>query len=234
MATERIIGSTTRTTHRVVSGVGRVPSRAKAGRRWRVICIIAACLVVWHLLAWGGAQLLIVKAELASPDAIVVLSGSSTYVERTDWAARLYRQGRAPLVILTNDSVISGWNEAEQRNPYFYELAAKELRQRGVPAERIHFIADIASSTHEESVELREYATTHHLKRLLVVTSAYHSRRALWSLRRVFGGTEIEVGIDSPPPGWQTPSPSTWWLHGQGWKVVAAEYPKMAYYRVKY
>ena len=182
----------------------------------------------------GAAQLLIVKAELDSADAIVVLSGSSTYVERTAWAAQLYHNGRAPIVILTNDSVISGWNEAEQRNPYFYELAAKELRQRGVPAASIHFIADIASSTHEESVELRDYATTHLLKRLLVVTSAYHSRRALWSLRRVCAGTDIEVGIDSPAPGWQTPAPSTWWLHRQGWKVVAAEYAKMAYYRVKY
>ena len=62
-------------------------------------------------------------------DAIVVLSGSSTYIERADWAARQYRAGRAPVVILTDDKLISGWNKAEERNPYFYELAARELQK---------------------------------------------------------------------------------------------------------
>ena len=81
----------------------------------------------------GRRELLIVKSELPAADAIVVLSGSSTYVERADWAARLYREGRAPLVILTDDKLISGWNRAEERNPFFYELAAKELQKRGVP-----------------------------------------------------------------------------------------------------
>jgi hypothetical protein len=80
------------------------------------------------------------------------LSGSSTYRERTAWAAKLYREGHAPIVILTNDSLISGWNNAEERNPYFYELAAKELQQHGVPAEKIQVISDIALGTYEERV----------------------------------------------------------------------------------
>ena len=189
---------------------------------------------MWPLLAWTGAKLLIVKAELASADAIVVLGGSSTYIERTDWAARLYREGRAPIIILTNDGVISGWSNAEERNPYFYELARQELRQRGVPAEKILLVSRVASGTFEESLGLREYATAHSLKRLLVVTSAYHSRRSLWSFRHVCEGSDIEVGIDGPPPGWQTPSPVTWWLHRFGWKVVAGEYVKMIYYRMRY
>jgi uncharacterized SAM-binding protein YcdF (DUF218 family) len=186
------------------------------------------------LLTWAGAKLLIVKAELSSADAIVVLGGSSTYIERTDWAARLYREGRAPIIILTNDGVISPWSNAEQRNPYFYELAARELQHRGVPAEKIQVIPKVASSTYEESLELRDYAAAHKLKHLLVVTSAYHSRRALWSFRHACAGSDVEAGIDGPPPGWQTPSPATWWLHRFGWKVVAGEYLKMIYYRMRY
>ena len=92
-----------------------------------------------------GAHLLIVKSELPAADAIVVMSGSATYIERTNWAARLYRQDRAPIVILTSDGLISGWNEAEQRNPYFYELAAKELQQQGVPADKIRIITGALS-----------------------------------------------------------------------------------------
>ncbi len=120
-------------------------SKAKSARRRRVLLIAGLfAVVLWPLCAWLAARFLIVKAELTSADAIVVLSGSSTYRERTAWAAKLYREGRAPIVILTNDSLISGWNNAEERNPYFYELAAKELQQHGVPAEKIQVVSDIA------------------------------------------------------------------------------------------
>lgn len=235
MATERIGALTTQTTYWSASRAVKARAKGSAGRRRRVFLIVVLCLVVlWPVLTWGGAQLLIVKSEIASADAIVVLSGSSTYLERADWAARLYREGRAPVIILTNDSLISGWDRVEERNPFFYELAARELQKRGVPESKIHVVSNIALGTYEESLGLRDYATAHNLKRLLVVTSAYHSRRALWSMRHACEGSGIEIGIDSPPPGWQTPSPSTWWWHRWGWKVVAGEYGKLIYYRMRY
>jgi uncharacterized SAM-binding protein YcdF (DUF218 family) len=229
VATERIRTLTTGTRQRLASKVVGTSRTIKSVRR-RLLLIAVVCAVVWPLLAWAAAQLLIVKSELAAADAIVVLSGSSTYLERADWAARLYREGRAPVVILTDDKLISGWNRTEERNPYFYELAAKELEKRGVPAERIRVVAEPALGTYYESLNVREYAISHKLERLLIVTSAYHSRRALWSMRRACKGTGIEIGVDGPAPGWQTPSAWTWWLHRWGWKVVAGEYAKMIYY----
>lgn len=234
MAGERLRALETRTIHCSANQAVGAPPIKKAAHRRRMLTVTVSCLAIWPLLAWGAAKLLIVKSELLQADAIVVLGGSSTYVERTDWAARLYREGRAPVILLTNDGMISGWNQQEQRNPYFYELAASELRDRGVPAAGIQVVSEVASSTYEESLKLRDYAVAHKLKRLLVVTSAYHSRRALWTLRRACQGTGIEVAIDGPPPGWQTPSPSTWWWHRWGWKVVAGEYVKMIYYQVRY
>jgi uncharacterized SAM-binding protein YcdF (DUF218 family) len=209
-------------------------AKGRALLRRRVVQVLLLCLCIWPLVAWGAAQLLIVKTELPVADAIVVLSGSSTYLERADWAARLYRERRAPVVILTDDKLISGWNGAEERNPYFYELAAKELQKRGVPAEKIRIVSQPALGTYYESLNVREYATSHKLKRLLIVTSAYHSRRALWSMRRACEGTGMEIGVDGPSPGWQTPSAWTWWMHRWGWKVVAGEYLKMTYYWVRY
>jgi uncharacterized SAM-binding protein YcdF (DUF218 family) len=191
-------------------------------------------VVLWPLLAWAAAHLLIVKSEISAADAIVVMSGSSTHLERADWAAKLYREGRAPIVILTNDSLIAGWDKKEDRNPYFYELAARELVKRGVPETKIQVVPDIALGTYEESLGVRDYASAHKLQRLLIVTSAYHTRRTLWSLRHACEGSGIEIGIDSPPPGWQTPAPSRWWWRRWGWKVVAGEYVKMVYYWMRY
>jgi uncharacterized SAM-binding protein YcdF (DUF218 family) len=234
MATERISTLTMRPTRR--SAPKQLPSsKALAARRRRVLVIaVLSALVLWPLFAWVAAHLLIVRAELASADAIVVLSGSSTYRERTAWAAKLYREGRAPIVILTNDSLISGWDKVEERNPYFYELAAKELQRQGVPPEKIRVVSDIALGTYEEMLGLRDYASAHKLNRLLIVTSAYHSRRALWSMRHAAERSGIEVGIDSPPPGWQTPAASIWWMRRRGWRVVAGEYVKMIYYWMRY
>jgi len=234
MATERMRTSPTPTTHRSANNVVTARAKGRALLRRRVMLAGLLCMCAWPLLAWAAAQLLIVKSDLPIADAIVVLSGSSTYIERADWAARLYRDGRAPLVILTDDKLISGWNGADERNPYFYELAAKELQMRGVPAERIRVVAEPAVGTYYESLNVREYATSHKLERLLIVTSAYHSRRALWAMRRACKGTGIEISVDGPSPGWQTPSAWTWWLHRWGWRVVAGEYIKIAYYWWRY
>jgi uncharacterized SAM-binding protein YcdF (DUF218 family) len=201
---------------------------------WRTLRIVALVVIALSMLAWIAARALIVRAELSSADALVVLSGASTYLERTDWAARLYKEGRAPRIILTNDSVQGGWSADEQRNPLFIELAAQELKRKGVPREKVETILEDASGTYEEALRLREYSVSHRFRSILIVTSSYHSRRALWTLRRVFEGTGIEIGLDAPGTGIQTPAPATWWWHRSGWRIVPSEYIKLVYYWIKY
>lgn len=138
------------------------------------------------------------------------------------------------MIVLTNDRLMSGWSGAQQRNPYFYELAVNELRRKGVPAENIHVVPNEIWGTYHESLVFRDFVTTHKLQRVLIVTSAYHSRRTLWSMQRAFEGIGIEIGIDGPPPGLQTPSPAAWWLRRSGWRYVAGEYVKLVYYRFAY
>ena len=167
-------------------------------------------------------------------DALVVLSGSANYIERAHLAAQLFHEGRAPRVILTNDYQPSGWSSAEQRNPLFVERAKIELERAGVPGERIEILPRAVTSTHEEALLLREYAAAHGLSTLLIVTSAYHSRRSLWTFRRVFQETESSVGLCAVAPGEQTPHPSVWWFYRRGWQMVAGEYVKLIYYRMHY
>ena len=207
----------------------------KTQERWRrVLKWLLVFIVIWGVLAWLAARALIVSAPIASVDVIVVLSGSSTYVERTHKAAELYRQGRAPLVLLTNDYTRGGWSSALQRNPFFVERATDELIKQGVPVEKIRIVPGLASSTHDEVLLLKDYITAQGLRSVLVVTSAYHSRRALRSLRQAFNDTGITIGLEPVPPGWQTPSPAFWWLRFEGWHSVGGEYVKLIYYGLKY
>jgi uncharacterized SAM-binding protein YcdF (DUF218 family) len=206
----------------------------RAGRAWRRCRVALLALLAWWLLAWVGAEALIVKSELAHADALVVLAGSSTYIERTHRAAELFQQGRAPKIILTNDNVAGGWSIEEERNPLFVERAAGELKRQGVPAEMIEVVPGTVSSTYEEAVRLREYAGEKGLQSILIVTSAYQSRRALWTMRRVFRGSNVEIGLHAVEPGQQSPRTGVWWFSGLGWQMVAGEYVKMVYYWINY
>lgn len=204
------------------------------GRAWRILRFVVPGLLLWSMLAWVAARALVTSAELESADALVILSGSAAYKERTHRAALLFQRGRAPLIILTNDNQPSGWSSREQRNPLFVERARDELLRMGVPADKIVILPETVASTYEEGVLVRDYAASHGLHSVLFVTSAYHSRRALWTAHHVFAGSNIVVGLDAPPPGEETPPPLTWWLHGRGWLMVAEEYPKLIYYWLWY
>lgn len=200
-------------------------------RRLRAIVVVFG---VWVLVAWVAGRFLNVNTPLHKADAIVVMSGSAVYKERTQRAAAYYRQGLAPRIVLTNDNLRGEWSSAEQRNPFFYERARNNLLSLGVPADHVEVIPQPVTGTYEEAQTLREYAVAHGLRSLLVVTSAYHSRRALWTLNRVFEGTGIEIGLQSIESGEQTPPPLTWWLHLRGWRMVVGEYVKNVYYRLEY
>jgi uncharacterized SAM-binding protein YcdF (DUF218 family) len=185
------------------------------------------------LIAWAGARWLIVTDKLAPADAIIVLSGSSTFVERTQHAARLYADQVSDKVIITNDNRQGSWLSSEQRNPYFYERARWELMRLGVPADRIEILQTPVYSTWDEAVLAEQYCEAHGLRSLLIVTSGYHSRRALWTFQNQFRDKGIQVGVDPVSPGFQTPPPKTWWLHLRGWQTVFGEYLKLIYYRVR-
>jgi uncharacterized SAM-binding protein YcdF (DUF218 family) len=193
-------------------------------------CVAAA----WAVLAWGAARALVAEAELERADLIVVLGGSAAYEERARHAARLYREGRAPLVVLTFDGTLAGWSQAEQANPPFVRLAREELLRAGVPAGRVEVLPGLVTSTHEEAALVCAFATGRGARSVLVVTSAYHSRRALWTFRRAARSGGLVVGLSAAPAGGQSPSAAFWWLSPEGWRQVAAEYPKLIYYRVKY
>lgn len=204
-----------------------------SGRR-RVVKILLVCILIWPFAAWAGARLLITEAPLAKADAIVVLGGSANYKERAREAARLLLARRAARILITNDNQRGPWSSAEQRNLYFYERSLEELHNAGVPDHSVDVLMHPVDGTHAEAELVKQYAREHGLRSVLVVTSAYHSRRALWTFSRVFRDTGIQIGLTPVSPGSDSPRAATWWLTARGWRLVPTEYVKMIYYVVKY
>lgn len=205
-------------------------------RKFKLITIFFLAFSMWFLLAWIAAEELIIEKSLSKADAIVVLSGSAAYVERAGEAAAIFKQGIAPKIFLTNDGLQGGWNEKEQRNPYFAERERWELIRQGVPEEAIETLPTVLDGTNDEANLLARVSAERGLRSLLIVTSAYHSRRALWTFQRAMSRNNVllDIGIESPATGQQTPHSFAWWLSIRGWRMVALEYIKIIYYRMIY
>ena len=206
----------------------------KPSRIFKFLIIFVFLITVWIFFAPLLAERLIVEKILEKADVIVVLGGSSVFIERTQKAAQLFKQGIAPKIVLTNDGTNAGWSKKEWRNPPYVELAKQSLIGQDVPDEAIEILPEQVNGTVDEAKLLQKKARENSWKSVLIVTSAYHTRRALWTFEKVFAETEIAIGIASAPTGQQTPSPFYWWLMPSGWRMVAGEYVKSLYYWVYY
>jgi uncharacterized SAM-binding protein YcdF (DUF218 family) len=203
----------------------------------RVATALGATVVVVALsfLALPSfARALIVRAEPAVADAIIVLSGSAVQAERIAWASELFKQGHTSRVLVTNDGVRGGWSRARQARPMMVARARQALVEAGVPADQVIQLPGVVRSTYDEAVALRSFVEREPVPKVVIVTSGYHSRRALWTFRRVMQGSGTTVGINPVTDGSQSPPAATWWTTRRGWRQVGSEYPKLLYYWFKY
>ena len=169
------------------------------------------------------------EKPLDHADVILVLAGSSAYVERTHKAVLIYEQGIAQKIVLTDDGEQAGWSQKEQRNPSYVELAKSALLTRGIPDYAIKVLEPKVAGTMDEAEVVYKFALENRWKSLLIVTSPYHSRRALRTFESVFAanGPEANVGVVVAE---QIRQDIFWWLASNGWRDVAGEYVKSLVY----
>jgi uncharacterized SAM-binding protein YcdF (DUF218 family) len=153
-------------------------------------------------------------------DAIILLSGN--HKERAPAAALLMRNGYADRIILTNDGVFSSWSTKYNRNLYQMEWAEEELVSLGVKREQIIKLPELVNSTMSEAVLAGRYVRENGLKKIILVTADYHTRRAVWAFRKAFENDPVEI-MSYPALSKAT---------GIGTDCV--EFGKLMYYRIKY
>ncbi|NJO80620.1 MAG: YdcF family protein [Cyanobacteria bacterium RM1_2_2] len=137
-------------------------------------------------------------ANLPNADAIVVLGGAirpqipprpgvdvTEAGDRPIYGAQLYREGKAPLVILSGGRI-----EWQGGGPPESADMAKLIETMGVPAAAI--LQDPTSlNTHENAVNVKQILTQRGINRVLLVTSAAHMPRSVAIFKK--------QGIDATP-----------------------------------
>ncbi len=201
----------------------------KSARLWLVL---VGSLAVWIGIAPLLADLLVVDRPIEQADAIVILSGAADHAQRALGGALAFKRGISSRIILTNDDQRGGWDDTEKGNPYFIERSERELIRHGVPPEAIEKLTPTVYGTDEEADLLVRIATERGYKTLVLITSDYHSRRALWTFDQSVARSQsdLKVGLIRSPSGARYPDRYTWWMSPRGWRSVGAEYLKIGYY----
>jgi uncharacterized SAM-binding protein YcdF (DUF218 family) len=145
-------------------------------------------------------------------DAIVVLGDDNFGGERAVRAAQLFRGGMAPMVVASGRLL----------RPYagIAELIERDLQAQGVPANAILRFPQRAANTREEAQALRDLVASRGWRRVLVVTSNYHTRRARYIFRKVFPPQVSVLIISAPDSDYDA---DRWWETRQGKKLFFLE-----------
>lgn len=157
-------------------------------------------------------------ASCGVADAIVAVSGGDT-AARTAEAIRLYEAGWA-------DTLIFSGAARDTSGPSNAEAMKKQALAAGV-SERDIITEEFSRTTAENARNTSQFIVEQDLERVILVTSAYHQRRASLEFGSRLGESvnivNHPVAIDEQWVGfWWWTTPSGWWLAiGELIKILA-------------
>ena len=200
---------------------------------------LTRCALFFLMLLGGGAMMLGAGAWFAADwltagdapvkaDHVLVLSGDPL---RAVFAAELYRDGFAQDVYLTRTLRPERFRTYDELGITFQspeDITTAVLLKKGVAARDIHLIGGPpVNSTAEEARAAREFFAKSGAKRLLIVTSPLHVRRA----KMIFHDAmpDIPVSVVAAP---YDRLPEKWWRDQDTARHVVLEYAKTAYYLI--
>jgi uncharacterized SAM-binding protein YcdF (DUF218 family) len=173
---------------------------------------LALLFLARHPLMRLAGQVWVVDEPAAPSDALLVLGDDNYAADRAFHAADLYREGVAHVVVASGRML--------RQNASVADLMEHDLESFGVPATSIVKLTHRSENTREEAVEAARLIHARGWKRVLVVTSNYHARRA-----RFIYGKILPSSVSFRVSGARDSEfdPSRWWETRQGQKLFMTE-----------
>ena len=176
-----------------------------------VLILIAVVTHAYWLSALGGY--LIHDEAPARADMVVVLAGDY-FGNRILTAANLVRSGLAPKALVSGPGNVYGQYESD--------LAIAFAVRHGYPESYFVSFPNDATSTAAEADAVIPELRKLHARRVEIVTSNFHTRRAGNIYRSRARDMEFHV-VAAPDPNF---SPDGWWRNREGQKTFLMEWEK--------
>jgi uncharacterized SAM-binding protein YcdF (DUF218 family) len=193
-------------------------TRQRGGIFFRLIFfifILAVCAVLYlarvPLLRLAG-EFWVVDEPPETSDVIVVLSGDNYDAERATRAASLFKSGMAPRVLATGRALRSYATTTD--------LMKRDLVEHGVPESAIVPFTHKADDTRDEAAAVSEFVASHGWKKILLVTSNYHTRRSQYIYEHALPASDQLLTVAAPDSDYD---PNYWWKTRAGVKIFFHE-----------
>jgi uncharacterized SAM-binding protein YcdF (DUF218 family) len=197
-------------------------------RRAFVFAALALVLGGVSLLVEGG-RFLQHDDPLQHADAIFVLAG--TRLERPLEAVDLYEEGWAPLIVLSPGRTEPAEKLVRARGITFPSepaLVRDAMVQMGVPRSAVLADPGDVDNTASEANLLRALVLARGWRRVIVVTSKYHVRRAGFAFRRGLAHTHAIPIMHASR--YDASDPAHWWQHRTDVRFAGSEWEKLLLY----
>lgn len=168
-------------------------------------------LARYPILRFAGNFWVVDESPQAS-DAIVILSDDDYDAVRASRASDLFKADWAPRIVASGRFL----------RPYasIAELMQHDLTDRGVAPDAVVRFPNRARNTLEEAESVSTFLASRGWKKIVVVTSNYHTRRARYIYEHVLApGTELRM-VAAPDPAYD---PNSWWRTREGLKTFFYE-----------
>jgi hypothetical protein len=188
----------------------------KASGRKRVLIFAAVTAALFLVLAANAGRVLVVDAPERS-DVILVLAGDTG--RRPARALELLSQGYGRRVVIDVPAAdrVFGFSEVQLAEKYVQDLPQ---------AASVRVCPIYGLSTRDESRDAERCLAHEDGSRILIVTSEYHTRRALSILRHQVHGKTFSVAAAHDDIQFGT----RWWTHRQWAKTCVDEWLRLVWW----
>lgn len=178
-------------------------------------CVFVSILLIGFIsfIIFAG-DFLIVEDVTKSAEAIVVIGGDHK-PQRMQRTVELYQQGYAPIVVISAGTLVLEGSETLPE--------AEVMRQQAISlglSEDVIVLEDQSNSTLENALFTKQILESQEIKSIILVTSAYHSRRA----KRMFDDVLADNIAITVQPAQPINNPHLWLFHLDESYVVGYEY----------
>ncbi len=148
-------------------------------------------------------------------DAIITVSGGDTPARASE-AIKLFKNG-------WSDRLIFSGAAQDKTGPSNAEAMRRQAIKAGVPTDAI-LTESNSDTTRQNAEQTQALLTKNNIRTIILVTSAYHQRRASLEFDRSVGGT---VKILNHPVPQDDQWSNFWWVTPIGWWLAIGEFFKI-------